>query len=193
MACLGVVTSPPYLVTTKLLVTTPVSRGCNLPVSDSYSGTRRRNGHMASVAGPGAATSSSNCATEVAGLAHTPNTRKAHSGHADIREAAMSWCGALRTKFCGLAHRPPISQIPSDSCRTGATGSHDAQRPRCACGAQGTRLGAATGGARAQRAGFASSCTRQHVGVRYVTPSACDSHPALMWATFQCTQRGYIS
>ena len=28
----GVVTSPPYLVTTKLLVTTPVSRGCNLSV-----------------------------------------------------------------------------------------------------------------------------------------------------------------
>ena len=32
LSCLGVVTSPPYLVTTKLLVTTPVSRGCNLPV-----------------------------------------------------------------------------------------------------------------------------------------------------------------
>ena len=32
LACLGVVTSPPYLVTTKLLVTTPLSMGCNLSV-----------------------------------------------------------------------------------------------------------------------------------------------------------------
>jgi hypothetical protein len=31
-ACLGVVTTPPYLVTTTLVVTTLVSRGCNLSV-----------------------------------------------------------------------------------------------------------------------------------------------------------------
>jgi hypothetical protein len=41
LACLVVVTSPPYLVTTKLLVTTPVSRGCNLPVRARVGVTRK--------------------------------------------------------------------------------------------------------------------------------------------------------